>query len=106
MVRLPSVPSVRGVAVRRFDNCLRTSGRIHRLQRPKCESRFGQGTSGNYSPTSAFSWGDRISERAGGDDAVNNSGQFFQSLVSDNIIYPTQYFLLAKFNINRVLIKR
>ena len=52
------------------------------------QKSFGQGTSGNYSPTSAFSWGDRISDRAGGADEVDTSGQFFESLVSDNIIYP------------------
>ena len=52
------------------------------------QKSFGQGTSGNYSPTSAFSWGDRIADRAGGADAVDTSGQFFQSLVTDNIIYP------------------
>ncbi len=49
---------------------------------------FGQGTSGRYNPRSAFSWGDRISERAGGADDVDKTGQFFQSTVSDNIIYP------------------
>ncbi len=52
------------------------------------QTSFGQGTNGNYSPTSAFSWGDRISDRSGGADDVNTSGQFFESLVSDNIIYP------------------
>ena len=52
------------------------------------QQTFGQGTNGNYSPTSAFSWGDRISDRSGGADDVNTSGQFFESLVSDNIIYP------------------
>jgi TonB-linked SusC/RagA family outer membrane protein len=52
------------------------------------QNRFGQGTNGNYSPTSAFSWGDEISTRPGGLDTVDTSGQFFESLVSDNIIYP------------------
>lgn len=49
---------------------------------------FGQGTNGNYSPTSAFSWGDRIADRPGGEDIVDTSGQYFESLVSNNIIYP------------------
>jgi|FLOH01.1.fsa_nt_gi TonB-linked SusC/RagA family outer membrane protein len=52
------------------------------------QKSFGQGINGKYSPTQSFSWGDRISDRAGGADDVNTSGQFFQSLVSDNIIYP------------------
>lgn len=52
------------------------------------QKSFGQGTSGNYSPTSAFSWGDRISDRSGGQDLVDTGGQRFESLVSDNIIYP------------------
>lgn len=52
------------------------------------QKTFGQGSDGDYSPTGTFSWGDRISDRSGGADDVNSSGQFFQSLVSDNIIYP------------------
>ena len=52
------------------------------------QKRFGQGTGGNYSPTSAFSWGDEIANRAGGEDVVDTSGQYFESLVSDNIVYP------------------
>lgn len=52
------------------------------------QKSFGQGQNGSYSPTSSFSWGDRISDRAGGADDVNTTGQFFKSLVSDNIIYP------------------
>ncbi|GAA4268983.1 SusC/RagA family TonB-linked outer membrane protein [Hyunsoonleella aestuarii] len=49
---------------------------------------YGQGNNGSYSPTAQRSWGDRISDRSGGPDDVNTSGQFFESLVSDNIIYP------------------
>ncbi len=52
------------------------------------QKSYGQGTSGNDSPTSAFSWGSEISERDGGADEVDTSGQFFKSLVSDNTIYP------------------
>ena len=52
------------------------------------QTEFGQGNGGSYSPTAQRSWGDRISERAGGADGVDTSGQFFESLVSDNIIYP------------------
>lgn len=52
------------------------------------QTSYGQGTNGNYSPTSAFSWGDRISDRSGEADVLDTSGQFFESLVSDNIIYP------------------
>ena len=52
------------------------------------QTTFGQGNGGSYSPTAQRSWGDRISERAGGADDVDTSGQFFESLVSDNIIYP------------------
>ncbi len=52
------------------------------------QQSFGQGTNSNYSPTSAFSWGDRISSRSGAADEVDTSGQFFESLVTDNVIYP------------------
>ena len=52
------------------------------------QTAFGQGTGGNYSPTSAFSWGDKIADRSGGADEVNTSGQFFASQVSGNVNYP------------------
>ncbi|MBW7468854.1 TonB-linked SusC/RagA family outer membrane protein [Pontibacter aydingkolensis] len=41
------------------------------------QETYGQGFSGKYSPTSAFSYGDKISERAGGADEVNTTGQKF-----------------------------
>lgn len=51
------------------------------------QTTWGQGTRGNYSPTSANSWGDKIADRTGGQDAVNTSGQYF---LGDNgqTIYP------------------
>jgi len=52
------------------------------------QTTFGQGNNGSYSPTAQRSWGDRIADRSGGADDVDTSGQFFESLVSDNIIYP------------------
>ncbi len=41
------------------------------------QSTFGQGTKGNYSNTTPYSWGDRISDRSGEPDVVNTSGGFF-----------------------------
>ena len=52
------------------------------------QTTYGQGNGGNFSADAQRSWGDRISDRAGGADDVDTSGQFFESLVSDNIIYP------------------
>lgn len=52
------------------------------------QAAFGQGANGEYSPTSLFSWGDKIADRTGGADGVNTSGQYFASQVTDNIIYP------------------
>lgn len=52
------------------------------------QTTYGQGTGGNFSPTTAFSWGDKLSDRAGGADEVNQTGQFFDSYTTDNIIYP------------------
>jgi len=49
------------------------------------QTGYGQGGGGNYSPTSANSWGDRIADRAGGDDTVNTSGQYFEA--EDGTIY-------------------
>lgn len=52
------------------------------------QTSFGQGNNGVFDPTAQRSWGDRISDRSGGADAVDTSGEFFESLVSDNVIYP------------------
>lgn len=52
------------------------------------QTTFGQGSGGRYSPTSLFSWGDKISERSGGADAVNTDGQFFLSSTTGNRLYP------------------
>lgn len=41
------------------------------------QSRFGQGNGGVYSPTARDSWGDKISERSGGADEFDTSGEFF-----------------------------
>jgi TonB-linked SusC/RagA family outer membrane protein len=41
------------------------------------QNTFGQGTNGNYSNTTPYSWGDRISDRSGEADVVNTSGGFF-----------------------------
>ena len=49
--------------------------RKHPLQRS-----FGQGSNGSYSPTATNSWGDKISDRSGGEDNVNTSGQYFEAL--------------------------
>lgn len=51
------------------------------------QTSFGQGSGGNYSPTSANSWGDKIADRSGGSDDVNTSADYFQGYNGD-IIYP------------------
>ncbi len=40
------------------------------------QSTFGQGSLGRYSPTATNSWGDKISERAGGEDVVSGTSYF------------------------------
>ena len=50
------------------------------------QGKFGQGF-GGYSPTSAFSWGDKIADRAGGEDVVDTSGEYFEA-DSGNRYYP------------------
>lgn len=52
------------------------------------QNTYGQGEGGTYSPTSLFSWGDKITDRPGGADEVNTSGQFFESATTGNITYP------------------
>ena len=48
------------------------------VQQP-LQDKFGQGSGGNYSPTASASWGDKISERSGGPDVFDTSGQFFRA---------------------------
>ncbi len=56
-------------------------------RRHPMQSTWGQGTGGKYSPTSANSWGDKISARAGGADAVNTTGEYFLGQDGEKI-YP------------------
>ncbi|RYC67144.1 MULTISPECIES: SusC/RagA family TonB-linked outer membrane protein [Spirosoma] len=51
------------------------------------QSTYGQGAGGVYSPTGSFTWGDRIADRSGAADEVNQNGPRFEA---DNgqIFYP------------------
>ncbi|WP_460961780.1 SusC/RagA family TonB-linked outer membrane protein [Spirosoma litoris] len=55
---------------------------LHPLQ-----SSYGQGSDGVYNPTVANSWGDKIANRAGGDDVVNLNGARFEAY-SGKTYYP------------------
>jgi len=55
------------------------------------QTKFGQGTNGNYATNTDYSWGDKISERSGGLDEVNTSGPFF---IDQNGV--THYPILTK----------
>jgi TonB-linked SusC/RagA family outer membrane protein len=52
---------------------------------PDLQNNYGQGSGGAYSPTSAFSWGDKIADRSGAADAVNTTGGRFVS--EDGTVY-------------------
>ncbi|WP_192348670.1 SusC/RagA family TonB-linked outer membrane protein [Algoriphagus sp. Y33] len=52
------------------------------------QDSYGQGRNGVRNISSAESWGDKISERAGGSDIVDQNGAYFISDVSGNTIYP------------------
>ncbi len=41
------------------------------------QTKFGQGTNGNYDINSNYSWGDKVSDRSGQPDEVNTAGAFF-----------------------------
>lgn len=47
--------------------------------RHNLQDTYGQGFNGRYSPTSPFSWGDRIADRTGGADEVDQTGAFFET---------------------------
>lgn len=55
---------------------------LHPLQ-----SDYGQGAGGLYSPTSSFTWGDRISDRSGGPDELQLDGPRFEAY-DGRIYYP------------------
>lgn len=52
------------------------------------QEKFGQGTAGAYNPTAQHAWGDKISERAGGADLVDQNGQFFEGYQTGKRYYP------------------
>ncbi|WP_439481685.1 SusC/RagA family TonB-linked outer membrane protein [Cyclobacterium plantarum] len=43
------------------------------------QNNFGQGINGNYSPTHPNSWGDKIADRSGAADVLDESGHFFEA---------------------------
>ena len=49
------------------------------------QDRFGQGRGGKYSSTARESWGDKIADRPGGADVVNESGARF--VADDGTVY-------------------
>jgi TonB-linked SusC/RagA family outer membrane protein len=51
------------------------------------QTTWGQGSNGKFSPTSSQSWGDKISDRPGGADEVNTSGEYFQGENGERV-YP------------------
>ncbi|QIP12936.1 SusC/RagA family TonB-linked outer membrane protein [Spirosoma aureum] len=55
---------------------------LHPLQ-----NTYGQGADGVYNPTSQNSWGDKIANRAGGDDVVNMNGARFEAY-NGQTFYP------------------
>lgn len=60
------------------------------------QTKFGQGSNGSYSPTNANSWGDKISDRSGGADEINTSGQYFEA--TDG----TRYYPITQRNSSEV----
>jgi TonB-linked SusC/RagA family outer membrane protein len=52
------------------------------------QKTFGQGNGGAWVRDTQRSWGDRISDRSGDPDEVSDSGERFESLVSNNILFP------------------
>ncbi len=58
-------------------------------RRHPIQTRYGQGSGGTYSPTNANSWGDRISDRSGGADVVDATGEFFEA-ADGTLYYPLE----------------
>ena len=51
------------------------------------QSIYGQGSGGEYNPSSQYSWGDKITERSGGIDDFDTSGSYFVAQ-NGEIHYP------------------
>ena len=60
--------------------------KINRYQ--KKQTTYGQGTGGTFNPTSVGAWGDKISARAGGEDEVDMTGQYFEGYQTGSDYYP------------------
>lgn len=56
------------------------------------QDKFGQGAGGVYNPNGANAWGDKIADRAGGADEVNEGGTFFEA------VDGTRYYPVIKKN--------
>ncbi len=56
-------------------------------QRYPLQTEYGQGDNGFYDQYSRDSWGDRISERSGGQDDFNTEGEYYQDQ-DGRIYYP------------------
>ena len=52
------------------------------------QSTYGQGTGGLWAANNARSWGDKITNRAGGADAVNTGADYFVGYPTGTIYYP------------------
>lgn len=67
------------------------------------QETFGQGSSGVANPNTSLSWGDKISDRAGGADEVDTSGEYFEA-EDGTLYYPiitknsTETYNEANFN--------
>ena len=51
------------------------------------QSTWGQGTGGKYNKNTNFSWGDKISERSGAADEVDNNGAYFVGCITGKTYY-------------------
>lgn len=52
------------------------------------QTTFGQGENGVFDPNSGSGWGDKIANRKGGEDEVDQSGPYFVGYQTGNSYYP------------------
>ncbi len=79
----------KGLGEKSFDVNFRTTFSIDKIsQRHDLQDTYGQGSRGSWVADTGNSWGDKLSDRAGGNDDVDNtSGVRFEG-VDGNVIYP------------------
>ncbi|MGB8190867.1 MAG: carboxypeptidase-like regulatory domain-containing protein, partial [Chitinophagaceae bacterium] len=83
------ITTKKGASNNKLNVSFKTTYSIDEINRNySLQSAYGQGTNGAWAANNARSWGDKISNRAGGADAVNTGADFFAGYPTGTVYYP------------------